>query len=83
MICFVFSRVDGVLRGPRSVLLSLLGLVDGAPAQGWGGALARRSARAASPPFAPCFAHTCGAELFHQPPKPAPFHQTARNSELV
>ena len=37
MICFVFSRVDGVLRGPRSVLLSLLGLVDGAPAQGWGG----------------------------------------------
>ena len=46
------------------------------PCPGLGGALARHSARAASPPFAPCFAHTCGAELFHQPPTPASPHQT-------
>ena len=45
MICFVFSRVDGVLRGPRSVLLSLLGLVDGAPGLGSHLRVARRGPR--------------------------------------
>ena len=33
MNCFVL-RVDGVLCGPRRGLLSLLGLVDGAPEEG-------------------------------------------------
>ena len=75
MICFVFSRVDGVLRGPIlawahacvvCLSVTVLGLVGGAP--GGGATCASLGAGPASPPSPPCFAqaYVAGAELFHQ-----------------
>ena len=90
MNCFVFYVVvDGVLCGGQSLawapgLFAICTVRGQVGASGLGVGLGGRhrvspmSARAASPPSPPCFAHTCGAELFHQPPTPAPSHGRPR-----
>ena len=70
MICFVF-RVDGVWGVGQSLLCSVLGLVGGAPAQGWVGDTARRCRRGPRRHHrrpALRMRTSRGAGLFHQPP---------------
>ena len=77
------SRVDGVWGvGLCCLLPSLRCLGKWAAPLGWGATCASLGAgRVAT--IAPCFAHTCGAELFHQKPTPAPSHGRSPSQELV
>ena len=87
MICSSFASASMASRVGQSLEWApvvFAALTSGrCPCPRLGGPLARRSARAASPPSPLCFAHACGAELFYQPPMPRPFHQVWRDSELA